>query len=102
MWNTGIFRRFAGITARPVLVSPRDEDGVRPLSRARMSIGLIDHCPMVSAAYRAGGIEEVIGLRGSKLLKENLVELVVVVLAWYAPAHGSSVPVQLGDDAATS
>ena len=81
MWKIGILRRLAGITARQLLVSPSTS----------MASGshLLEHCvdgdDQVADRLRRRSapalFEEVVGLAHAEVVEEDLVELVVVVLA---------------------
>ena len=52
--------------------------------------------PMVSRGVAAGGVQEMVGLADAEVVEEDLVELVVVVLAG-VDQHVVAVPVELGD-----
>ena len=97
MWKIGILRRLAGMTARQLLVSPSTSIA-SGCSAPSTPIDGDDNVADGLGRGAAGGRQEVVGLAHAEILEEDLVELVVVVLAGMHE-HVVAMPVERGDDA---
>jgi hypothetical protein len=82
MWNMGTLRRLAGMTLRQLLVSPSTSmaSGCSRNSTASILAMMVAN-GFAAPVLPTAAVQKMVGLAHAQVVKKNLVQLVVVVLA---------------------